>query len=72
MDVTIGTTHSTREITITVDLSEAELKKKVEKAILGTHLELVDTKGQTVIVKTTALAYVLVGSTPPAPVGFRI
>ena len=72
MDVTIGTLHSAREITITVDLTEAELKKKVEKALAGTHLELVDTKGQTLLVPTPALAYVLLGSTPPSPVGFRI
>ncbi|MDN5558137.1 MAG: DUF3107 domain-containing protein [Ruaniaceae bacterium] len=72
MDVTIGTLHSAREITITVDLTEAELKKTVEKAIIGTHLELVDVKGQVLYVPTPALAYVMVGSTPPAPVGFRI
>ncbi|SNU00307.1 Protein of unknown function [Ruaniaceae bacterium KH17] len=72
MDVTIGTLHSAREISITVDLTPEELKKKVAAAIAGTSLELTDEKGQLVIVPTTALAYVLVGSTPPAPVGFRI
>lgn len=72
MDVTIGTVHSAREITITVDMTEDDLKKKVEKAILSTHLELHDTKGQTIIVPTPALAYVITGTSAPAPVGFRI
>ncbi len=72
MDITIGTLHSAREITMTVDMTEDELNKIVTKAIVGTHLELVDTKGQKVYVPTPSLAYVLVGSTAPAPVGFRI
>ncbi len=72
MNVTIGTLHSSREISIEVDLKAAELQKKVMAAISGTHLELTDVDGQLVIVPTPALAYVMTAHTPSAPVGFRL
>lgn len=73
MDVTIGTFHTAREITLTVDLTEDELKEKIQHAIAVTQLlELEDSKGQKAIIPASAIAYVLIGSSAPAPVGFRI
>lgn len=70
MEITVGIQNVTREIVIDSPLSASEASKIVAAAIAGASLELTDTKGKVVVVPTSAIAYVEIGSEERARVGF--
>lgn len=71
MEITIGVQNVTRELVVETDQSSDEVAAAVKEALDGgTALELTDARGRRVIVPTTAIGYVELGTEASRPVGF--
>ena len=72
MDVKIGIHQAVRELTLETDESAESISAQVAEAVSSDGLlTLKDTKGRTVVVPGAKIAYVELGSTTVAAVGFR-
>jgi hypothetical protein len=72
MEVKIGVTNVTRELTVDTDLSADEVEELVRKAIAeGGALSISDTRGRRVVVPVDRLGYVDVTTSTVGQVGFR-
>ncbi len=73
MEVKIGVQFGTRELTIDVDGDSESVRKAVADALSDEQglLSLEDTKGRRLMVPTSKLAYVELGSPTTGQVGFR-
>ena len=73
MEVKIGVQYAPRELVIDTDLSSDEVEKVVGAALNGESglLSLTDSKGRRLLVPSTKLAYVELGSPSTRGVGFR-
>ncbi|MGV3563556.1 MAG: DUF3107 domain-containing protein [Nocardioides sp.] len=72
MDVKIGIQMAAREITLETDETAESIAAKVAEAVTSDGLlTLGDTKGRTVVVPGSKIAYVECGSTQVGTVGFR-
>jgi hypothetical protein len=73
MEVKIGVQHAPRELTVEVDGDAAEVEQAVRSALSDDSgvLSLSDAKGRRVLVPTSKLAYVELGSPTIGQVGFR-
>jgi hypothetical protein len=73
MEVKIGVQFGTRELTIDVAEDSDAVQKAVTEALKdeGGLLTLTDSKGRRVLVPTSKLAYVELGSPTVGQVGFR-
>lgn len=70
MEITVGIQHVNREVTVETDLTLDDATKAVEAALAGNSLVLNDVKGRRVVVPTSSIAYVELGSDTAHPVGF--
>ncbi|MDR2348180.1 MAG: DUF3107 domain-containing protein [Bifidobacteriaceae bacterium] len=72
MEITIGVRQAPKEITLNVDSKAEAVRDAISSAIkLGEPLiTLTDKHGRTVLIPTTALAYVEVGGNETRRVGF--
>lgn len=70
MEITIGIQNAPRELAIESNLSLEEATKAVNDGLTGAALVLDDNKGRRVVVPSTAVAYVELGSDTAHPVGF--
>lgn len=70
MEITIGIQNVSREIVIESALSASQAATIVSDALIGLRLELTDIKGKVVVVPTSAIAYVEIGSEERTRVGF--
>lgn len=71
MDITIGVQNQAREINLESDATADEVAQRVTAAVTdGVVLELVDTKGRRVLVPSTAIGYVEIGTEEQRKVGF--
>ena len=71
MEITIGVQNLAREVTLVSDQTAEEVAAAVSTAIAkSTPLQLVDSRGRTVIVPSAALGYVEIGDETRGPVGF--
>ncbi|MCF8587095.1 DUF3107 domain-containing protein [Gordonia liuliyuniae] len=72
VEVKIGIDNNPRELAVTIPGTSAEVNAKVSAALDGTDavLELVDEKGSRMLVPSTKIAYVEVGSSESRRVGF--
>ncbi len=72
MDVKIGIQQAPREITLETEESAEALTSKIAEAVSSDGLlSLSDTKGRVVLVPGAKIAYVELGSTTVAAVGYR-
>ena len=72
MGVKIGIQQAVRELTLETDESAESISAQVAEAVSSDGLlTLKDTKGRTVVVPGAKIAYVELGSTTVAAVGFR-
>jgi hypothetical protein len=73
MEVKIGVQNVARELTLETDQSSEDIEAAVTKALSGDEgaVTLTDVKGRKLIVPTTKLAYVELGSPTVGQVGFR-
>ncbi len=73
MEVKIGVQFAQRELVIDTDLSGDDVAAEVGKALSGESgvLSLEDTRGRRVLVPSSKLAYVELGTPTPGQVGFR-
>lgn len=70
MQITVGIQNTNREVSIESGLSLDDATKAVEDALSGNSLVLEDVKGRRVVVPSSAIAYVELGSDTVNPVGF--
>ena len=72
MEVKIDVQNVARELSIETEQSAEQIAATVREALAGPDgvLALTDTKGREVLVPTSALAYVHVGESEKARVGF--
>jgi hypothetical protein len=71
VEVTIGVQNLTREIVVDTDQSAEDVAKAVSDALGGgPALELTDSRGRRVIVPTSSLGYVEIGTEEQRRVGF--
>ncbi len=71
MEVKVGIQHVQREIAIDTDESAVELERRLVEALSGSQLlRLSDTKGRSVLIPTSKIAYVDLGVEHVRPVGF--
>ena len=71
VDITIGVQHLTRELIIESDQTSDEVSTLVEAALGGKSvLELRDVRGRRVLVPTSSIGYVEIGSEETRRVGF--
>lgn len=70
MEVKIGIQNVSREITLDVDMTAAQVAKAVAAAVTGGTLDLTDAKGRRVVVPSAALGYVDMGEETKRRVGF--
>lgn len=72
IEVKIGISDTSRELTVNSPLSSEEAQKTIEGALSGKEsvLSLVDDKGARFIVPITKVAYIEVGSSENRKVGF--
>ena len=71
MEITIGVQNLPRELVIESDQTPDEIAAAVSAALAGkTALELMDTRGRHVIVPTSSIGYVEIGSEEQRRVGF--
>ncbi|MET8760953.1 DUF3107 domain-containing protein [Lentzea sp. NPDC004782] len=72
MEIRIGVADSPRELTVTSDLSPAEVEAQVADAVSGKSavLSLVDAKGARFVVPAGRVAYVEIGPQDSRKVGF--
>ena len=72
MEVKIGVTHGTRELSLDSNLDGDAIEEKVRTALSeGGVLTLTDAKGRRVVVPVEKLAYVEIATSAVGPVGFR-
>ena len=72
MEVKIGVQQANRELVIDFDEKAADLEARVAQAVSEDGLlSLTDAKGRTLLVPTSRLAYVEIGSGTVGQVGFR-
>jgi hypothetical protein len=73
VEVKIGVQNATRELILDSSEKAADVEKSVTKALADDDgiLTLTDSKGRTVLIPVSKLAYVEIGSTTPGQVGFR-
>ncbi|NLI18606.1 MAG: DUF3107 domain-containing protein [Actinomycetales bacterium] len=73
MEITIGIQNVARELTVEVtDEAAAIVARATEALRAGEPLSLVDEKGQTVLVPSGAVGYLIVGAAESRRVGFGI
>ncbi|GGU74584.1 DUF3107 domain-containing protein [Lentzea flava] len=72
MEIRIGVADSPRELTVTSDLTPAEVEAQVADAVSGKSavLTLVDAKGGRFVVPASRVAYVEIGPQDSRKVGF--
>lgn len=72
MQIKIGIQNSGRELIIESEETTEAVNKKVEKALTdaASTLQLTDDKGGTVIIPSSALAYIEIAAEQPRKVGF--
>ncbi|GAB2866382.1 DUF3107 domain-containing protein [Lentzea nigeriaca] len=72
MEIRIGVADSPRELTVTSDLTPAEVEAQVADAVSGKSavLTLVDAKGGRFVVPAGRVAYVEIGPQDSRKVGF--
>lgn len=71
MELTIGIQNLAREVSVETDATLEELEAQVASALAdGSPLKVVSTKGATVIVPGSTIAYVQFGAPEKRPVGF--
>lgn len=71
MEVTIGVQNLTRELVIETDQTPDELTAMVKEALASAGaLELKDTRGRHIIVPTSTIGYVEIGTEEQRRVGF--
>ena len=72
MEVKIGVTQGTRELSLDSNLDGDAIEEKVRTALSeGGVLTLADAKGRRVVVPVEKLAYVEIATSAVGPVGFR-
>ena len=73
MEVKIGIQQAPRELTVEVDEDAAQVEQAIKAALADESglLSLSDSKGRRVLVPTSKLAYVELGSPTIGQVGFR-
>lgn len=72
MEVKIGVQYAARELVVDSGETQENIQQAVADAVAGDGvLTLTDTKGRTVVVPATKLAYVEIGSSSTGAVGFR-
>ena len=73
MEVKIGVQQAPRELTVEVDEDAAQVEQAIKAALADESglLSLSDSKGRRVLVPTSKLAYVELGSPTIGQVGFR-
>ncbi|HKE67784.1 MAG TPA: DUF3107 domain-containing protein [Nocardioidaceae bacterium] len=71
MEVKIGVQHANRELVLETTESRDDVLSAVQKALDdGALLELLDSKGRTVVVPSDRLAYIEIGEEGPRRAGF--
>ncbi|MEO9248002.1 DUF3107 domain-containing protein [Citricoccus nitrophenolicus] len=71
MEIRIGVQNVAREVVIESDASNEDVARLVTDALAdGGPLRLKDTKGRLVLVPSTIIGYVEIGTETPRPVGF--
>ncbi|GEE03957.1 ATP-binding protein [Gordonia spumicola] len=72
VEVKIGIDNNPRELAVNTTAAGDDVHAKVAAALAGTDavLELVDEKGSKVLIPSSKIAYVEVGSSEPRRVGF--
>ncbi|HLS04004.1 MAG TPA: DUF3107 domain-containing protein [Actinomycetales bacterium] len=70
MEITVGMHRVNRELTVETDLDLDAATKLIQDALSGNSLILDDTKGRRVVVPSSSVAYVELGSDTAHPVGF--
>jgi hypothetical protein len=73
VEVKIGVQNATRELVLDSSDKAADVEKAVTKALADDDgiLTLTDSKGRTVLIPVSKLAYVEIGTATPGTVGFR-
>ena len=73
MEVKIGVQNANRELVLDSNESTSDVQKAVAAALADGDglLSLTDSRGRTVLVPSSKLAYVEIGSTTTGTVGFR-
>ncbi len=72
MEVKIGVQYAARELVVDSGETQENIQQAVADAVAGDGvLMLTDTKGRTVVVPATKLAYVEIGTSSTGAVGFR-
>lgn len=72
MEVKIGVQYAARELVVDSGETQENIQQAVADAVAGDGvLTLTDTKGRTVVVPATKLAYVEIGTSSTGAVGFR-
>ncbi len=73
MEVKIGVQNATRELVLDSSDKAADVEKAVTKALADDDgiLTLTDSKGRTVLIPVSKLAYVEIGTASAGTVGFR-
>lgn len=73
MEIKIGIRQSSRELTVETDATVSDIVAKINDSVANDAvLVLEDTKGRSVLVPSSALAYIEVGAQTPNRVGFGI
>lgn len=72
MEIRIGVQNVSREIVFESDLSVEELSTAVTASLSGPILELTPTKGGRIMIPTSAIGYIEVGSEEKRRVGFGV
>jgi Protein of unknown function (DUF3107) len=71
VEVKIGVQRIAREVVVDTDLSADEVTKAVTEALASSEpLVLTDSRGQRVVVPSTAIGYVDIAGEPKGRVGF--
>ncbi|HET9500979.1 MAG TPA: DUF3107 domain-containing protein [Marmoricola sp.] len=72
MEVKIGVTDVTRELTIDTELEAGEIEEQVRQALTdGGVLSLSDARGRRIVVPVERLGYVDISTSTVGQVGFR-
>ena len=71
VEVKVGVLHTSRELTVESELSPSDVERLVDEAVTaGKPLRLEDARGSVMIIPSSTLAYVEIGSTKRGGVGF--
>ncbi len=72
MEVKIGVQNAARELVVDSGETQEQIQQAIAQAVSSEGvLTLSDTKGRTVVVPATKLAYVEIGTSSTGAVGFR-